>query len=337
MKTKFGYPRIPMLGMVVGRGTRTVQPGKAQALRDWPEPTKAEHVVSLRAFANYLRAFIPNFLEIDQHLKNITKKGMTFDVWKDLHNPETGQGSMWAIKQLKSQLCEQVEYRLADYAAAQDPESGRPLQLFVDACDYGWGCTLAQPTEKGGTPAPIAIFSKSFNPTEQAWSTFEREFCGIRDALKATEHLTKGFPVVLYTDHKNNLFTDSLVGGKKIQKKLVRWSLEVDEMASKVTRVWLKGEDNILGDAPSRNVKDRVKIQYCNVPGSPTKKCIEAMFKGPITDGWGNTRVATVATTEINRQEFGVTWSASLDSGGLVVSDEVAIEIKMEFVQAKGE
>ena len=118
--------------MVVGRGTRTVQPGKAQALRDWPEPTKAEHVVSLRAFANYLRAFIPNFLEIDQHLKNITKKGMTFDVWKDLHNTETGQGSMWAVRELKKQLCEQVEYRLADYAAAQDPESGRPLQLFVE-------------------------------------------------------------------------------------------------------------------------------------------------------------------------------------------------------------
>ena len=72
MKTKFGYPRIPMLGMVVGRGTRTVQPGKAQALRDWPMPTEKEHVVSLRAFANYLRAFIPNFMEIDQHLKNIT-------------------------------------------------------------------------------------------------------------------------------------------------------------------------------------------------------------------------------------------------------------------------
>jgi polyisoprenoid-binding protein YceI len=62
-----------------------------------------------------------------------------------------------------------------------------------------------------------------------------------------------------------------------------------------------------------------------------------APFKGPITDGWGNTRVATVATTEINRQDFGVTWSASLDSGGLVVSDEVAIQIKMEFIQSKGE
>lgn len=60
-----------------------------------------------------------------------------------------------------------------------------------------------------------------------------------------------------------------------------------------------------------------------------------APFKGPITDGWGNTRVASVATTEINRQEFGVIWSSSLDSGGLVVSDEVQIEIKLQFIQVK--
>jgi len=60
-----------------------------------------------------------------------------------------------------------------------------------------------------------------------------------------------------------------------------------------------------------------------------------APFKGPITDGWGNTRIASVATTEINRQEFGVNWSSSLDAGGLVVSDEVQIEIKLEFIQAK--
>ena len=60
-----------------------------------------------------------------------------------------------------------------------------------------------------------------------------------------------------------------------------------------------------------------------------------APFKGSITDGWGNTRVATVATTQINRQEFGVTWNSTLDSGGLVVSDEVQLNLKMEFIQAK--
>ena len=80
----------------------------------------------------------------------------------------------------------------------------------------------------------------------------------------------------------------------------------------------------VTGDLTIRNVTKPVTLDL-------------TPFKGPITDGWGNTRVATVATTEINRQEFGVTWIASLDSGGLVVSDEVDIEIKMEFVQAKGE
>ena len=58
-------------------------------------------------------------------------------------------------------------------------------------------------------------------------------------------------------------------------------------------------------------------------------------FKGPVVDGWGNTRVGSVATAEINRQDFGVSWSASLDAGGLVVSDEVQLDIKLEFIQAK--
>ena len=58
-------------------------------------------------------------------------------------------------------------------------------------------------------------------------------------------------------------------------------------------------------------------------------------FKGPVVDGWGNTRVGSVATAEINRQDFGVSWSSTLDSGGLVVSDEVQLDIKLEFVQAK--
>ena len=64
-KSKFGWNRIPMLGFVVGEGKRTVQPGKAQALRDWPDPKTIDDVVSFRAFANYLREFIPRFQELD--------------------------------------------------------------------------------------------------------------------------------------------------------------------------------------------------------------------------------------------------------------------------------
>ena len=73
-KSKFLWNRIPLLGFVVGEGTTTVQPGKAQALVEWPMPKTLDDVVSFRAFANYLREFIPQFTELDQTLKTATKK-----------------------------------------------------------------------------------------------------------------------------------------------------------------------------------------------------------------------------------------------------------------------
>jgi len=66
-------------------------------------------------------------------------------------------------------------------------------------------------------------------------------------------------------------------------------------------------------------------------------KNIEMPFKvtGTITDPWGNTRIGIEASTEINRQEFDVKWSKSIDAGGLVVSDEVTIKINAEFIKNK--
>lgn len=50
-----------------------------------------------------------------------------------------------------------------------------------------------------------------------------------------------------------------------------------------------------------------------------------------IKDPWGNQRVAASATTKINRQEFGVKFNAKMDTGGLVVGDDVAITIDVEM------
>jgi polyisoprenoid-binding protein YceI len=52
----------------------------------------------------------------------------------------------------------------------------------------------------------------------------------------------------------------------------------------------------------------------------------------PIKDPWGNQRSAANATTKINRQDFGVKWNATLDNGGVVVSDEVSINIDVEMI-----
>jgi polyisoprenoid-binding protein YceI len=53
----------------------------------------------------------------------------------------------------------------------------------------------------------------------------------------------------------------------------------------------------------------------------------------PMKDPWGNQRAAVSATTKINRQDFGVKWNATMDGGGVVVGDDVAITIDVEMVQ----
>ena len=53
-----------------------------------------------------------------------------------------------------------------------------------------------------------------------------------------------------------------------------------------------------------------------------------------IKDQRGNPRTGTTATTKLNRQDFGISWSRALDGGGLVVSDEVSVTIDIQLIGA---
>lgn len=52
-----------------------------------------------------------------------------------------------------------------------------------------------------------------------------------------------------------------------------------------------------------------------------------------VKDPWGNLKVGTSATAKINRKDFGLTWNAAIESGGVVVGDEVAINLDIQFVK----
>jgi len=53
---------------------------------------------------------------------------------------------------------------------------------------------------------------------------------------------------------------------------------------------------------------------------------------GVVKDPWGGTRLAVTASTEIDREDWGMTWNAALEAGGVVVSKKVRIEIESEAV-----
>lgn len=53
----------------------------------------------------------------------------------------------------------------------------------------------------------------------------------------------------------------------------------------------------------------------------------------PNRDPWGNTRIGLSAVTKIDRKDFGLTWNAALETGGILVGDQVTITLEVQFVK----
>lgn len=81
------------------------------------------------------------------------------------------------------------------------------------------------------------------------------------------------------------------------------------------------GELAVEGDLTIHGVTRKVGFTV-EGPTSPTK------------DPWGNTRLGISASTKINRKDFGLTWNAALETGGILVGEEVTITLEVEFVKA---
>jgi polyisoprenoid-binding protein YceI len=52
-------------------------------------------------------------------------------------------------------------------------------------------------------------------------------------------------------------------------------------------------------------------------------------------DPWGGTRAGFTVSGKINRTDFGLTWNTTLETGGVLVSDEVKIECEVQMIQTK--
>jgi polyisoprenoid-binding protein YceI len=56
-------------------------------------------------------------------------------------------------------------------------------------------------------------------------------------------------------------------------------------------------------------------------------------FNGDVTDPWGKERKGFEITGKINRKEYGLKWSAVTEAGGLVVADDVKLQLNVEMVK----
>jgi polyisoprenoid-binding protein YceI len=60
---------------------------------------------------------------------------------------------------------------------------------------------------------------------------------------------------------------------------------------------------------------------------------LELTFEGGAVDPWGGVRLGFSAKAELDREAFGLTWNAALETGGVVVGKKVTIEIEAEAIK----
>ena len=117
----------------------------------------------------------------------------------------------------------------------------------------------------------------------------EREMHALYEGAIWSQKFVKSFKLFLFTDHKNNTFRSKIQPTRRVTKKLLKMCIELEPLG--IERVYIAGEDNILGDAPSRAPADREVARNLAAPLAPIKEIIHRMFWAPdevkVTPGSG--------------------------------------------------
>ena len=79
------------------------------------------------------------------------------------------------------------------------------------------------------------------------------------------------------------------------------------------------GSYSLYGDLTIKDITRQIKL--------------DVEFGGVMKDPWGNEKAGFTINGKINRKDFGLVWNATLEAGGVLVSDDVRISCEVELVK----
>ena len=71
-----------------------------------------------------------------------------------------------------------------------------------------------------------------------------------------------------------------------------------------------------------------------NIRGVEKSIKLPVEFSGLMTDPWGNTKVGLNISGKINRKDWGLNWNSALETGGVLVGEDVKLNIELQFAKA---
>ena len=126
------------------------------------------------------------------------------------------------------------------------------------------GAILMQEADNGKKNI-IAVASRTFNPTEQNWSTTEREAYTIKWVILKFNYFLRNRPFVIFTNHRSLTYLDQREFNNA---KIRRWQEEIS--CCKFILEFVEGESNVWADILSRGCGHK-KVKTCRDPTPPGK------------------------------------------------------------------
>lgn len=87
-------------------------------------------------------------------------------------------------------------------------------------------------------------------------------------------------------------------------------------------------------EGTSKNPGDEFRvIGDLTIRGTTREVTLDAVYQGTGKDPWGGERVSFSAITKLDRRDFGLTWNQALETGGLLVGNDIKISIEVQAVR----
>lgn len=102
----------------------------------------------------------------------------------------------------------------------------------------------------------------------------------------------------------------------------------------------LKGEDFLDAEKYPAITFQATSLENEKIKGDLTIRDVtrpvvfDLEFAGIQKDPWGNTKAGFIVEGKIKRSEFGLNWNAALETGGVMVSDEVKFSADIQFIKS---
>ena len=239
-KCKMFQREVEYLGRIVsGNGIRA-DPGKTQAIQDWPLPGTVRELKSFLGFCSYYREFIPNFAGIAAPLLTMAKGR---DGNRTLMLTEEAREAFNALKEVF------LSPGILGY-----PVEGGEFILDTDASLHSIGAVLSQVQD--GREVPLSFASNTLSAAQMNYCTTKRELLAIVVYTKKFRHYLFGSKFKIRTDHAALKW---LLNFKEADGMMGRWLAHLSELGvSNSMILHRKGSQHVNADALSRQ-----KIRKC--------------------------------------------------------------------------